>query len=147
MTSSEEHSSIIKKSSVNDEDFETPSSTSSKSLMRSRSATTNNRVVTPNENITGSNVLHGLQEYEYIPTMFSNINAKENVQNFHVLLEALKPYFQKKKLPLQTLYEKKQNKIVGNETINQLFGAEKGSQSINTIRDILNTLCPAVVCK
>ena len=79
--------------------------------------------------------------------MFSDKDAKENVGNFHALIEALQVFFLKKKLPLQTMIEKKQSTIVANATINQLFGAEKGTRTINAIREYINTLVPAIVCE
>ena len=78
--------------------------------------------------------------------MFSNTDTKKNVENFHALIEASKVFFQKKKLPLQTMIEKKQSKIIENATINQLFGVENGAKSINAIREFINTLVPAIVC-
>jgi hypothetical protein len=78
--------------------------------------------------------------------MFSDEDTKENVENFHALIEALQEFFLKKKLPLQTMIEKKQSTIVSNATINQLFGTEKGAKTINAIREYINTLVPAIVC-
>ena len=146
-SSTEVGSSIISESSDKSDKWKTPGSISSKSSIGSRTGSSKTRVITPRENITGSNVLHGLPEFEYISKMFSDKDAKENVGNFHALIEALQVFFLKKKLPLQTMIEKKQSTIVANATINQLFGAEKGTRTINAIRDYINTLVPAIVCE
>jgi hypothetical protein len=138
--------SSISESSHKNDKWKTPGSISSKSSIGSRSGSSKHRVITPRENITGSNVLHGLLEFDYISTMFSDEDTKENVENFHALIEALQEFFLKKKLPLQTMIEKKQSTIVSNATINQLFGTEKGAKTINAIREYINTLVPAIVC-